>query len=51
MDDASQMAFDAMGYVQLIVPLLLIIGGVAFADLTIGFLIKLWKQSGKKLKW
>lgn len=49
--DASQMAIDSMHYVQLIAPLLLIIGGVAFADLTISFLIKLWKQSGKKLKW
>lgn len=42
----------ALQYVSVIQPLLLIFGGIAFADLTIGFLMKLFKQMrAGKVKW
>lgn len=50
--DASQLAIDAMQYVGGITPLLLLIGGISFADIMIHFLINLFKElKGKKVKW
>lgn len=46
---ASQMAVDAMVYVGQISPLLLVLGGVAFGDLLIFYMIKLVKAG--KIKW
>lgn len=48
--DASQLAVDAMYYVSDLGGLLLIIGAIAFADLTIWFLVKLVKQA-RNAKW
>lgn len=42
--DASQMAIDAMIYVREISPILGILGGVAFADVMITYLISMFKQ-------
>jgi hypothetical protein len=47
---ASQMAMDAMVYVRDISPILLILGGVSFADITILFLVRLIKQGRIKFK-
>jgi hypothetical protein len=47
---ASQMAMDAMIYVRDISPILLILGGVSFADITILFLVRLMKQGRIKFK-
>lgn len=49
--DESSLALDALGYVKMIAPLLLIIGAVSFADLIINFLIKLVKKIPSKFKW
>jgi hypothetical protein len=50
---AADIAQDALGYIKWIGPLLLIFGAVSFADLTIGYLIKLMKQMpfAGKIKW
>ena len=45
MGEASQIAIDAMMYVRELWPLLLILGGVAFADLVVHFLIRLMKSA------
>lgn len=47
---ASQMAIDAMYFVSHLGPLLLILGGVAFADLVVHTLIGLMKKAGK-VRW
>lgn len=47
---ASEMAIDAMYYVRDISPILLILGGVSFADITILFLVRLMKQGKLKFK-
>lgn len=48
---ASQMAIDSMAYVREIAPLMLLLGAISFADLTVHFLVKLFKSGKGKLKW
>jgi hypothetical protein len=52
--EGSNLVADAMSFLVEIAPLLLLIGGISFADLTLNFLIKLVKQLKSpegKLKW
>lgn len=50
--DASQMAIDAMQYVGAVTPLLLLIGGISFADIMTHYLINLMKKmKDKKVEW
>lgn len=45
----TELATDAMTFVAALSPFWLIFGGVAFADLVISFLVKLFKQG--RVKW
>lgn len=48
----SQMAIDSMAFVKEIAPILFLLGAISFADLTIQFLIKLFKSmKAGKIKW
>lgn len=51
--DENSLVMEALVYVRLISPLLLIIGAISFADLTVGYLVKLVKKMpfAGKVKW
>lgn len=51
--DESSLVMEALVYVKEISPLLLIIGAISFADLTIGYVVSLFKKMpfAGKMKW
>lgn len=42
---------DAFNYVKYIAPLLVLIGGLSFADIMITTLVELMKKGRKSIKW
>jgi hypothetical protein len=45
----ANIALEAMPYIRQISPILMLIGAISFADLTISFLVKLMKKG--RIKW